>query len=100
MGFLFGFPIFCIVMWFWLRGNAFTAFSLGLFLTIFGTSWRWWLDPSQYDQAGWTAWGEGAATAFAITCTPWMIRGLIRWWRTAPLQHRQLVHPSQRRIRA
>ena len=97
MGFLFGFPIFCILVWFWIRGNAFVAFALGLFLALFGFSWTWWLDPSEYAQAGWTAWAEGAATAFAITYTPWMIRGLIRWWRTAPLQRRQLLSSSRLR---
>ena len=100
MGFLFGFPIFCIVMWFWLRGNAFVAFALGLLLALFGSSWRWWLTPDQYAQAGWGAMAEGAATAFAITYVPWMIRGIIRAVRAAPLQRRQLVQPPYRRIGA
>ena len=100
MGFLFGFPIFCIVTLFWLSGNAFVAFVLGLFLTVFGSSWRWWLDPSQYDQAGWSAWGEGAATAFAITYVPWMIRGIIRWSRNLPPQRRRVAYRSRQRIRA
>ena len=71
------------------------AFVLAVFMVFFASPWRLWIYPNQPDQDGLVAYLEQFLAALAIAYVPWMVRGIIRSVRAAPLQRRQLVQVSR-----